>query len=70
MKTLLEQAGCRIDAIVKATAWLTDTANFAAYNEVYGAAFGDTPPCRSTVCSALMWPGAVVEIEVMAYDPQ
>ena len=70
MKALLEQAGCGLDAVVKATAWLTDTANFAAYNEVYGAAFGDTSPCRSTVCSALMRPGALVEIEVMAYAPE
>lgn len=66
---LLGEAGCALTNVVKATAWLTETKYFAKYNEVYAAAFGDTPPCRSTVCSALMLPGALVEIEVVAYKP-
>lgn len=69
ISALLASADCGLGDVVKATAWLTDTKHFAAYNKVYAAAFGDTPPCRSTVCSALMLPGALVEIEVIAYAP-
>lgn len=67
---LLGQAGATLGHVVKATAWLTDPKHFPAYNKAYAAAFGDTPPCRSTVCSALMLPGALVEIEVVAYAPE
>ena len=60
-------AGLSLEHVFKATVWLTDVANFAAFNAVYGAAFGDAPPVRSTVCSGLMLPGALVEIEVTAH---
>ncbi len=69
IQTLLASAGCDLGNVVKATAWLTDPKFFGSYNAIYAAAFGDTPPCRSTVCSALMLPGALVEIEVVAYAP-
>lgn len=49
--------------IVKVTVWLTDVADFAGFNGVYSAFFGDTYPARSTVRSDLMLPGARVEIE-------
>lgn len=67
IRGLLEAAGLGLGNVVKATVWLTDAADFAAFNKVYGSAFGDAPPARSTVVSGLMLPGAKVEIEVVAY---
>ena len=55
--------------MVKATVWLTEVGDFAAFNRVYAQAFADAPPVRSTVVSGLVMPGAKVEIEVIAYAP-
>ncbi|SFQ69450.1 reactive intermediate/imine deaminase [Roseivivax halotolerans] len=68
-KALLEDAGSSLSQVAKATVWLTDTADFVAFNKVYGSYFPSKPPARSAVCSALMVPGAVVEIEFLAYQP-
>jgi 2-iminobutanoate/2-iminopropanoate deaminase len=67
IKALLAEAGCGLGAIVKTTVWLTDTADFATFNPVYAEYFPERPPVRSTVCSALVLPGACVEIEVTAF---
>ena len=64
----LRQAGWSKNDIVKATVWLTSTDDFGGFNESYVAYFGDTPPpARSTVCTSLMAPKALIEIEVLAY---
>ena len=70
IKSLLAEAGCDLSDVTKATVWLTDTADFAAFNQVYAEYFSSNPPPRSAVCSALMLPGALVEIEVLAYHPE
>ena len=69
IKALLSDAGCTLSQIVKATVWLVNVDDFAAFNEVYASYFPDNPPPRSAVCSSLMLPGALVEIEVVAYNP-
>ena len=69
IRALLALADVGLESVVKATVWLTDIADFPLFNRVYGAAFADSPPVRSTVCSALVLPGAKVEIEVLAYAP-
>ena len=68
-KALLETAGASLGDVVKATIWLTNSADFKPFNEVYGRYFASTPPTRSCVISELVIPGALVEIEVMAYAP-
>jgi len=65
----LELAGCDLSHVIKATVWLVDTDDFAGFNAVYARYFGDNPPTRSTVCSALMMRDARIEIEVVAYKP-
>ena len=67
--SLLALAGVELSAVVKATVWLTEVGDFAAFNRVYAEAFADAPPVRSTVVSGLVLPGAKVEIEVIAYAP-
>ena len=46
-----------------------ERADFAAFNQVYAEYFSQHPPVRSTVISGLVLPGALVEIEVVAYVP-
>ena len=69
IRSLLALAGVELSAVIKATVWLTDVGDFAAFNRVYAEAFGEAPPVRSTVVSGLVLPGAKIEIEVMAYAP-
>ncbi|WP_292910256.1 RidA family protein [Niveispirillum sp.] len=58
--------GLDLSDIVKTTIWLTDTADFPAFNAAYARAFGAHRPARSTVRSDLVLPGARVEIEAVA----
>lgn len=69
VSALLASAGAAYDNVIKVTVWLTAVGDFAAFNRVYAEAFGDAPPCRSTVVSGLVLPEAKVEIEVVAYAP-
>ena len=69
VRDILQQAGCTLDQVVKATVWLTQREDFARFNAVYASHFPAQPPVRSTVVSGLVLPGALVEIEVMAYAP-
>lgn len=64
--SVLKGHGLGLSNVVKTTVWLTDTADFAAFNEAYAASFGSHRPARSTVRSDLMLPGARIEIEAIA----
>lgn len=62
---LLQAAGSSIDNVVKTTCFLSDIANFAAFNEVYAKYFTSCP-ARSCVAVKDIPKGALVEIEVIA----
>ncbi len=68
IKEILGEAGCELSDVIKATAWLSDRADFAGFNGVYAEYFSDAPPARSTVESRLMI-DIRVEVEVTAYKP-
>lgn len=67
IRAILAEAGVGLDAVIKASVWLTEPSDFAAFNAAYRELFPERPPARSTVVSALLIPGARVEIEVVAY---
>lgn len=54
--------------VVRTTIYLTDIADFAAVNEVYGEFFGDHRPARATVQVAALPKGARVEIDAIAVE--
>jgi 2-iminobutanoate/2-iminopropanoate deaminase len=66
LRAILRAAGLELASVVKTTVFLVDMADFAAMNEVYGRAFGDHRPARSTVAVAALPRGARVEIEAVA----
>ena len=68
LKAGLAVAGCTLADVVKATVWLTDPNDFAAFNDVFREYFGSHPPARSTLVSSLVV-AARVEIELTAYKP-
>ena len=63
---VLAAAGSRMDLVCKATVFVTNLADFATINQVYGSYFPAAPPARSTVQVAALPLGASVEIEVIA----
>lgn len=66
-KSILEAAGSGMEKVVKTTVFLSDMANFAAMNEVYGSFFPEgSYPARSAVEVACLPKNALVEIEVIA----
>ncbi|MGZ3747889.1 MAG: RidA family protein [Pseudobdellovibrionaceae bacterium] len=64
---VLKAADMNFSHIVKTTIFLTNMADFAAVNEVYGKTFSSAPPARSTVAVAALPRGVNVEIEVLAH---
>ncbi len=62
---LLAAAGCTERNVVKTTCFLSDMANFGAFNEIYGAYFV-SKPARSCVAVRELPKGALVEVEVIA----
>ena len=65
IKALLEASGSSIDKVVKATCFLIDMNDFAAFNEVYTKHFTGKP-ARSTVAVKALPKNALVEIETIA----
>ena len=65
----LAECGAGLADVVKATVWLADLADFAAFNEEYRRHFELGFPARSTV-QATLYGGARIEIEAQALVPQ
>lgn len=66
LRGVLEAAGTDFDHLVKTTIYLTDMADFAAVNQVYGQYFSAIKPARATGAVAALPRGARVEIEAIA----
>jgi 2-iminobutanoate/2-iminopropanoate deaminase len=66
LEAILAQAGLTLDNVVKTTIWLSDSRDFPAFNSTYAGRLRAPYPSRSCVVSALVIPGARVEIEAVA----
>ncbi len=66
LDAVLAAAGTSWPRVVKTTVFLTDLADFTAFNGVYGEHLGGSKPARSTVQVAALPRGAKVEIELIA----
>lgn len=66
VEAVLKAGGCDFKNVVKTTIFLTNMADFATVNEVYGKYFTELPPARSTVAVAGLPKGVNVEVEVLA----
>jgi 2-iminobutanoate/2-iminopropanoate deaminase len=60
---VLGDVGLGYNDIVKTTIFVTDMADFAAVNEVYGEYVGESRPARSTIEVSALPGGFLVEIE-------
>ena len=62
---VLEAADACADSVVKTTCFLSDMADFAAFNEVYARYFPSCP-ARSCVAVKALPKGSLVEVEAIA----
>lgn len=65
LQAVLSAAGGSLKSAVKTVCFLSDIADFAAFNEVYAEYFTESP-ARSCVAVKDLPKGALVEIEVIA----
>ncbi|MEM1374631.1 MAG: pyrimidine utilization protein C [Pseudomonadota bacterium] len=66
IKSVIETAGGTMDDVVMNHIFVTDWANYAAINEVYGSYFPGDKPARYCVQCGLVKPDALVEIATVA----
>jgi 2-iminobutanoate/2-iminopropanoate deaminase len=67
VKAILQDQQLTLANVVKSTVFMTNLADFAGMNEVYGKYFTADFPARSTVQVTALPKGASVEIEVIAH---
>jgi len=67
LQRTLVKAGSSLDKVVKVTCYMTDLANYAAFNKVYGQFFtAEQPPVRTCVEVRRLPYDFKLEIEVIA----
>ncbi|HBC0238235.1 TPA: regulator [Salmonella enterica subsp. enterica serovar Napoli] len=64
---VVKMAGGDTDTVLKTTCFLSDMADFAAFNDVYASFFKINPPARSCFAVKTLPMGARVEIEAVAF---
>ena len=70
LQAVLEAGGSSFDAVVKATIFLADIADFKAVNAIYAEHFAEgVKPARAAVQAGALPLGAKVEIEMIALAP-
>lgn len=68
LSAVLAASGCTFDDVVKTTCFISDMADFAAFNEVYGR-YITSAPARSCVAVKALPKNALVEVELIAEIP-
>ena len=63
---ILEEAGYTFSDVIKSTCLLSDMANFAAMNAVYGKYYPENSPARAAFAVKELPLGVLVEIETIA----
>lgn len=65
LKAVIEAAGADLNKVVKTTVFLKNLDDFVEMNRIYGEAFGNHAPARSTVQVAKLPRDVLVEIEAI-----
>jgi len=69
LKQILIASGTGIVKVVAVDVFMTDIAQFAAFNEVYGTYFSDNKPARVVVEVKGLPKGVMVEVKCIAIAP-
>jgi 2-iminobutanoate/2-iminopropanoate deaminase len=65
LKGIVAAAGMTLADALKATCFLKNMGDFAKFNGIYAAYFGDTPPARETVEVARLPRDVLVEVSLI-----
>ncbi|MBQ8879627.1 MAG: RidA family protein [Clostridia bacterium] len=65
LSAILTEAGTSFDKVIKTTCFLSDMADFSAFNQVYAKYFTSNP-ARSCVAVKTLPKGVLVEVEAIA----
>lgn len=66
LQAVLEAGGAALSTVVKTTCFLSDMADFAAFNAIYAKFFTGDCPARSCVAVKTLPKNVLVEIEAIA----
>jgi 2-iminobutanoate/2-iminopropanoate deaminase len=66
LRAVLRAAGCDLGDAIKVNVYLTDVADFRAFNAAYARFFSPPYPARTTVAMSALPLGARVEIDLVA----
>lgn len=66
IKAILAEAGFEFSDVVKSTCLLSDMANFAGMNGIYGKYYPENPPARAAFAVKELPKSVLVEIETIA----
>lgn len=66
LKAIIEEAGSKLEKVIKCTIYVTDLKNFAAVNEIYGSYFSVHKPARVCVEVSKLPLEASIEIDAIA----
>ena len=69
LEAILAEAGASWKDVVKTTVYMQDLSDFPRMNDVYGRAFGEARPARSTVQVSALPRAVMVEIDLVAALP-
>lgn len=66
LEAILNEAGLKLEDVIKTTVYLTDLNNFGRVNQVYEKFFGESKPARACVQVTALPKGAQIEIDAVA----
>lgn len=69
LAAVLGAGGASLADVVKINVYLTDMADFAAFNTAYSHYFPAAPPARATIAVAALPRNARIEIDAIAHVP-
>ncbi|MBI5409519.1 MAG: deaminase [Nitrospirae bacterium] len=69
MKIIIEEAGAKLEDILKVTCYLADMEDLGRFNDVYKNYFSENPPVRTTVQAAGLPLDVQVEIDAIVALP-
>ena len=67
LEAVLRAGGAALDQVVKVTAFLSNSALFTQFNDIYRRRFASQPPARTTLVVDFGHPDVRVEVEAIAY---
>ncbi len=67
--SILEEAGCNFQDVIKSTCLLKDISDFKAMNDVYSKYYTKDQPARAAFAVKDLPLGALIEIETIAVSP-